>query len=116
MIAAGDTVTCTLTEGDIRIITAQRAAGTRPPGDDLTAGQGLPAIVTGLVTDPDGTARAALLVRLDDTGQDTYWALSRTEGTDPGTWTVPPPPPTAPSTVPQDPAEPDAPSDPEASP
>lgn len=103
MPTAGDTVTYTLTQGDVDTITAQRADDDRareaadlPPATrtPVTAGQACTATVSRVLAD----GSVDLLVQLDETGTDTYWALARVWDAAAAAWVskpddVPPPPP-----------------------
>lgn len=75
-----------LSEGDASVIAHQRLTVGSPQSNAAQAGDVYPAIVV-RVFDPSVTT-ANLQVFLD--GTDSYWATSRQEGDDPGTWFWPP--------------------------
>lgn len=101
-ISLGRTVHYTLSEEDAKQINRRRTNGghiaermkTEPPqwpagaqahiGNDVEAGQVYPAVAVRVWS----AGYANFQVSLD--GNDTYWATSRTEGTQPGTWAWPP--------------------------
>lgn len=85
----GRIVYYTLTEQDANNILAKRAkvAGDGPAvGNHAAAGDVYPAMVVRVFDPTSGTSN--LQVMLD--GTDTYWATSRKEGAEPGTWAWPP--------------------------
>lgn len=73
-----------LSEGDAQVINRTRS-DQRSPGNQAEAGQIFPAVVVRKFG--EGTT-VNLQVSLD--GPDTYWATSRSEGDQPGTWAWPP--------------------------
>lgn len=75
-----------LSEGDVEAIRANRlrAGITSAQSNEVYAGDTYPAMVVRTWGGP----AANLKVELD--GYDTYWATSRVEGDQPGTWTWPP--------------------------
>jgi hypothetical protein len=88
----GRIVHYTLTEQDANNILAQRQRATESGpqssaiGNYAAEGQVYPAVVVRVFDPSSGTAN--LKVMLD--GNDTYWATSRKEGAEPGTWAWPP--------------------------
>lgn len=81
----GRTVLYRLTEGDARHITQNRAHN-GVSGNFVDAGQVYPAVVVRTFPgNPHGVVN--LKVLLD--GPDDYWATSRHEGAEPGTWAWP---------------------------
>ncbi|ETK33192.1 hypothetical protein [Microbispora sp. ATCC PTA-5024] len=92
----GRIVQYTLSEADAAEINVRRmddraSRGERPGppgyGGGAEAGQVYPAIVVRVFASSFNSVN--LQVLLD--GHDTYWAVSRAEGDQPGTWTWPPP-------------------------
>lgn len=76
----GTAVTYILCDEDLVLIAGHQDDGVLPEG--LSTGLVCPATVT----ETTGDGRATLLVMLAEDGSATYWALSRPEGTEPGTW------------------------------
>ncbi|HEY6116972.1 MAG TPA: hypothetical protein VI172_13540 [Candidatus Dormibacteraeota bacterium] len=79
------TVLYSLSEADARLITEQRTQN-GVTGNFVEEGQAYPAVVVRIFPgNPHGVVN--LKVLLD--GPDTYWATSRHEGDEPGTWAWP---------------------------
>ena len=79
------TVLYSLSEADARLITEQRTQN-GVTGNFVEEGQTYPAVVVRIFPgNPHGVV--SLKVLLD--GPDTYWATSRHEGDEPGTWAWP---------------------------
>lgn len=76
----GSLVSYILSTQDLEMIAGQQDDGVLPDG--LSVGQICPATVASTT----GDGLATLKVQLTDDGTATYWALSRAEGTEPGTW------------------------------
>jgi hypothetical protein len=87
----GRAVHYTLTQADADIINRRRAGrATRDRVDVQTLGNHAAEgeVCAATVVRTFGGPAANLQVHLD--GMDAYWATSRTEGTEPGTWAWPP--------------------------
>lgn len=91
-VSVGRIVHYRLNDADVAVIRGQRgqlatALGVHESaiGNSVTAGDVYPADVVRVFDEKSGTAN--LHVKLD--GRDAYWATSRREGSEPGTWSWP---------------------------
>lgn len=98
MPSIGDIVDYRLSETDVATIAEQREEGSHQPVEaPEQVGDVRQARLRRLYATGGGGLAATLIVYLTPDGLDTYNALARPQGTLPGTWAVPEPPPEAPS-------------------
>lgn len=78
-----------LSQADINAIEAKRA-GIGWVGNPLCAGEVVPMIAVRIFEDEFGAGIPGVNGKLMLDGEDSFWATSRREGSEPGTWSWPP--------------------------